>query len=63
VSFALTGDDVRVTFLNDLAGLDTNWAFTLMAEADSHYIAVAAPRSGDDVPRFSRAHFGVDLLP
>jgi 4'-phosphopantetheinyl transferase len=63
VSFSLDDDEVRVTFLNSLAGTDTNWAFALNETDPHHFIAVAAPAPGPDRPQFVIEPMPADLLP
>jgi len=63
VSFRLDGPEVRVEFLNSLAGADTNWAFALHESGDSHYIAVASPAPAGMRPAFVVDALPIDLLP
>jgi hypothetical protein len=63
VSFRLDGPEVRVEFLDSLAGTDTNWAFALHQSDDSHFIAVAAPAPAGVQPAFVIAALPIDLLP
>jgi 4'-phosphopantetheinyl transferase len=62
VSFTL-GDQVRVEFLNSLAGTDANWAFALAEVGDSHFIAAAAPTIDGVAPAFLVEPLPTDLLP
>jgi 4'-phosphopantetheinyl transferase len=63
VSFTLAGGDVRVEFLNSLAGTDTNWAFALTESGESHFIAAAAPATGGVRPAFVVEPLPAELLP
>ena len=58
LSFTLEDADVRVSFLNSLAGADPNWAFALSDTCDRHFIAAATP-----APHGRRPTFRVEPLP
>ena len=61
VSFSLE-PDIRIGFLNSLAGESTDWAFHLTTVGDGHFVAVAAPGSTGGVPQFTIEPFQTGAL-
>jgi 4'-phosphopantetheinyl transferase len=62
LSFDLSAEPIRVSFLGSLAGADPHWVFALLPVDSDHYLAVAASTARHPHPRISVAPFPADLL-